>query len=417
MAFTSTPGSQYPSNEVTIKTASGPVSYDLGLQETRVVELDPMVHKIDPAMPGAPILGLMNRCGAPKTVRQPVYTILRERQFPRFINAAGAWSVGDSTLTLSATDVGKIKRNYYILNTVTRVCYLVSGTPAANCPVTVAGEVPDTASDGAADELLILGYRGAEFDTRFVDFVRLPDVWFNYVGEYQTGYEITQYQQSSAHVAGHDPLARLRQQKLEELRLTVELGIMFDTREKAIRTDADGTKRVVWRTGGADSFITLNEADVSGGLTEAVLMTEFRKLRRHNASAKPSNERWALAAPQVMEKIDGLYVGDRRLSQAVPNKAGMSISRIEYGGLAINFVEQPLYDDASSTHANSLKGTCWIFNLDDLGLTTLSGESVGFFKWFMNVQTPGTRGRADQLVANVGVKMALPETHGRWVGF
>jgi hypothetical protein len=399
-------------NTVTIKTADGPVSYDLGLRETKTIELDREIHALEEAMPGAPILGLMNKVGAPEKVDQPVYSMLRKRLFPRFINLGGAYTAGAATITIAAGDVGKFKRGYYVLNTLKRVLWRVNGTPAASLPVEVVGEVADSNSVGSADELLILGYRGAEFDTRFLDFVRLPDVIFNYVGEYATAYEITQYEQASGHLPGHDPLAMLRADKLEELRMNVELGILFDQRNKNLRVDADGATRVVWQTGGADSFMTQNETDFSSGLSEATLLTAFRQIRRFG---RP--ERWGMAAPKVLEKIDGLYVGDRRLNQNIPTEVGIDINRLKYGGLTINFFTHPFYDDATSTHANSLKGTCWIFDLDDFGLTTMSSELMGFFKWFMNVQLPGTRGRSDQLIANVGVKMTLPEVHARWIGF
>lgn len=410
----------YPKNEVTIKTADGPVTYDLALQESHTIELDLNVHKLDEAMPNTPTLTMLTRAGAPENVTQPIYAMMRKKQFPRFINLAGAYTAGDANLNIAAADITKLKRGFYVLNTLTRVLHAITGTPAAGAvPQTVVGEVVDASGVGASDELLILGYYGSEYDTAFVDLVRLPDTIFNFVGEYQTGLEISQYEEAAGHQRGFDPIATLRADKVEELRLNVQWGIMFSQRDKFLRTDADSKKRIVWSTGGADSFMTLNETDLSAGTTESALNTAMRKIRRYGAS-----RRFGVCAPQVTEKIDDLVVkasggiaGAQRNLPPIPEELGSNIKRLRYGGLVIDLVEWPLLGDAASTNANSLSRAMWVFDPSDFGLTTMTGPQMGFFKWFMNVQTPGTRGRKDQLIANVGVKMALPEVHARLIGF
>ncbi len=407
-------GTLYPSNAVVIKTAAGPVTWDLAIRETHTIELDESVHALDEALPDAPILGLSSKVGSPEEVTQPIYSLLRERQFTRFITQADTYTAADTVLDIAAADVGKVKRGYYILNTLTRVMFRVNGTPVAACPVEVVGEVADTTSISTDDELFILGYRGAELDTRFVDFVRLPDIIFNHVEEIQKAYEVSQYELTSGHVGGLDPLAKLRMQTLQDVRIIVEFGTLLGQRGKGLRTDADGISRMVWTTGGVDSFLTLNETDFSGTLTEAKLITAARQIRRHGPP-----ERWGLASPLFMEKVDTVYATPANQNPArqlgpIPTETGMAITRLKFGGLTINFFEHPMLDDASATHANTLKEHCWVLNLSDLGYVTMNSELMGFFKWFTNQEPKGLRGKSDVLVVNYGVKMALPETHARW---
>lgn len=399
---------KFDTNAVGLRTVSGGnLTYDLATRESHTVDLDPKIHSLDEAMPGAPILGLSNKIGSPKTVTQPIFFMQRKKQLPRFIDLNGSYTTG-TTLTFAAADVQKLKVGYHIMNTLTREIMMVSAL-ASSTTVTVdrsVGTVASANSISTDDEIIILGYRGAEADDKFLDFIRQPDVIFNYVAELQKVYGVSQYEKSAGHVSGQDPLAVLRMDKLQEMRLELEWAILFDQRRQRVRsTDS----KVVYNTGGIDSFLTDHETDFSGSLTEAKLMSAARSIARHGP-----NDRWACASPRFMEQLNNVYVGDRRLNTPVPREVGIDIMSVKYSGLNFHFFQHPLFEDASSTHANSLRGHAFILDMDDMALVTMKSDMMGFFKWFMNVQTPGARERQDQLICNFGVKMTRPEHYARW---
>jgi hypothetical protein len=227
------------------------------------------------------------------------------------------------------------------------------------------------------------------------------------VAELQKVYGISQYEGAAAHANGMDPLAVLRMDKLQEMRLDLEWAVLLDQRSKRQRA-SDG--KTVYTTGGIDSFLTENETDFSGTLTEAKILSAARSIRRHGPL-----DRWVCASPRFMELFNALFLVDNRLSgKVVPREIGVDILSYNAGGLRFHFFQHPLFDDASSTNANSLRGHAYVLDLDDMDLTTMKSDQMGFFKWFFKVQAPGARERQDQLIANFGVKMTRPEHYARW---
>lgn len=398
----------FPDNAVSLRTTGGVLTYDLAMRDTHVFDLDPEFHALDEAVLGARILGILSKLGSPRVVRSPIYYMLRKKQLPRFVNASGSYAANATTIPIAAADVPKFKKGYHILNTVTREIMRVSGTPATSMPVERSiGEVAAAASTGASDELLILYYRGAADDVKFLDFIRVGDVIYNYVGELQKTFAVDQYELDSAHLPGHDPVAVLRMDKLEEQRLDLEWALIFEQRSRTIRAD-DG--RSVWTPGGIDNFCTENETDFGGTLTEDALVAALRGIKRFGPA-----DRWAFASPLFMQKLN-LAIGkvaDRLAGDNVPEIAGLDIQTYRYAGLRVHFVEQPLLDDATSTHANSLKGHCFLLDMDDIELKTMRGKLMGFFKWHMNVQDPGRRRVEDQLITNWSIALRRPEHHAR----
>jgi len=238
-------------------------------------------------------------------------------------------------------------------------------------------------------------------------FIRTPELIFNYVGELQDSYEVTQYADATNRRFGGKTIEELREDKLEEMRTLLEWGQLFDQRAKSQRSD---DSKWVWTTGGIDSFLTENETNFQSSLTEEKLITACRSIKRHGP-----RERWVLASPLFMEKVNLLYLGDRAVVRKnVLTEVGIDVVTMSYGGLTLHFFEHPLFEDATSTEDNSLKGHAYVLDLDDIELVTMKGRKAGFFRWFMNVETPSSRNIVDQLICNFGIRMALAEHHARW---
>lgn len=399
---------KFPDQGVTIpRTLDGVVTHDLMTTEFVDFEVDPRFHTLDEAMPGAPILGMQSKIGGPSTVKTPVYFMIRKKQFDRFFNASNSYLVGATALPIAAATAAKLKKGWHVMNTLTREIMRLAETPDTSTNVDrEVGSVAKAASVGTADEFIILGYRGAEGDGFHQGFIRTPELIFNYIGELQDSYEVTQYADATSRRYGGKTIEELREDKLEEMRILLEWAIFFDQRAKTQRSD---DSKWVWTTGGIDSFLTENETDFAGDLTEAKLIAACRGIKRHGP-----RERWVCASPVFMEKVNLLYLGDRRLNSNVPTEVGIDIMTMKYGGLTLHFFEHPLFEDATSTADNSLRGHAYVLDLSDIELVTLKGRKMGFFRWFLNVETPGHRKIVDQLICNFGVRMSLAEHHARW---
>lgn len=402
---------KFPANSVSLRTiGSGTVSYDLAMRDTHTIDLDPEFHALDEAVPGARILGLLTKLGSPKVVKAPIYFMLRKRQLPRFINLTDSYTTG-TTVTVGTTAITKLKVGYHVMNSLTReILRIVSIDAGAGTFVVErqVGEAAQANSVSTDDELVILYYRGAAGDVKFLDFVRVGDVIYNYIGKLQKSYGIEDYELDTGHLPGHDPLAVLRMDKLQEMRLDLEWAILLEQRSKKVRT-SDG--RIVWTPGGIDAFATENETDFNGSIDEDKIVAAARAIKRHGP-----NDRWVFAAPLFMQKLNLALgkVANRLEGQVVPSRLGLNIKTYEYGGLNLHFVEQPLLDDAGSAHANSLKGHAYGIDPDDIDLVTMRGQLMGFFKWNLNVEQPGTQIREDQLLTAWGLRMRRPEHYFRW---
>lgn len=403
--------SKYPDNSVGLRTISGgTMLYDLALRESHPIELDPKVHMIDEVAKGSPLLAFLSRIGSPRNVKQPIFFMLRKRQFERFFNITANYTTG-TTLTVAAATVARLKKGYHILNLLTREQMRISSVPSGTTfsVERQIGTVPSASAVGTDDEFLILGYRGAEKDTRFLDFIRQPDMVYNYVGELQTSYEISQYEEASSHLSGHDPLAVLRDDRLQETQLLLEWALLFEQRSKTIRSDDSKT---VYTTNGADAFVTqtANETDFNGNISEGAILSALRGLARYGPST-----RWGLCSPGFKEKWDLIFTGGRRLNTPVPRNVGIDVTTYEGSGITLNLVVHPLFEDSNHSNVNSLDNYCLILNLEDVEPVTMTGPRMGWFKWFMNIQQPDLRGKSDMLVVNYGLRMTLPETHGRFL--
>jgi len=400
---------KFPDQSVTLpRTIDGAVSHDLMTTEFVDFEVDPTFHTLDEAIPGAPVLGLQSKIGAPRSVSTPVYFMIRKKQFDRFFDANGSYTASATALAMTQAVADKLKKNWHVMNTLTREIMRLSEVPDTSTNVErEVGSVAAAASVTSSDEFIILGYRGAEGDSIHSGFIRTPELIFNYVGELQDSYEVTQYADATNRRFGGKTIEELREDKLEEMRTLLEWGQLFDQRAKTQRSD---DSKWVWTTGGIDSFLTENETNFQSSLTEEKLITACRSIKRHGP-----RERWVLASPLFMEKVNLLYLGDRAVVRKnVLTEVGIDVVTMSYGGLTLHFFEHPLFEDATSTEDNSLKGHAYVLDLDDIELVTMKGRKAGFFRWFMNVETPSSRNIVDQLICNFGIRMALAEHHARW---
>ena len=164
--------SLFPDNAVSLRTVDGTLTYDLAFRDTHTVDIDPKFHSLDEVAQGSRLLALLTKLGSPTVAKAPIFFMLRKKQLPRFVNLSTSYVAADATVDVAAADVAKFKSGYHLMNTLTREVMRVNGTPAAAMPVERSiGEVAAADSVSTDDELLLLYYRGAAGDVKFLDFI------------------------------------------------------------------------------------------------------------------------------------------------------------------------------------------------------------------------------------------------------
>lgn len=405
--------STFPTQEVSQpRIVGGDYTFELATEERRDLELDPRLHALETVATGSPVLALQNRLGGPTTVKQPIYYMFQLAQLRDFIQVdTGGYAVGATTIPIKAGDVALIKQGHHILNARTREILRVNGTPATSMPVRRATGTVAAAAGTAGDELVLLRYAGSEGDTRTTGVLRQPRMIFNYIGEYQDSYEITQYQDASPMMGGGRSRSEAREDKLEQARKAMELKSIFDQRIKFVE---GGQMHYV--PNGLDAICTENEYDYNGSMSEEKILAASEPIARYGPST-----RWVMASPRFMRKINLIFTGERRQNREVIRFAGVNVTSYQAGNLRLNIFPHLLLQDSADTTATGLSGTAYVCNFERGGRApgftpvTMRSSKMGYFRWFLNLETDGNRRVIDQLIVNYGFKYTFAEHFARWV--
>lgn len=393
------------------RLVQGDYRFDLNTKERVAWDIPPKIHSLEPIAPGAPILALMNKMGEPVSKKTPIFYMFQRANLRNFIQAAGGDTAGSSTITISSSDVKLFKEGMHLINVRTREIMRVNGTPDTSLPVQRSVGTVAAAALLTNDEIVILGYRGKEQDTRYTGVLRKPTMQFNYIGELQDSYEISQYADAAAMVDGAKSRKEARLDKLEQMRYTLEKASIFDQRWKGIVDN-----KVVYIPNGLDAICTENEYDFGGSMSEEKLLAASETVARYGPST-----RWVMCAPRFMRKINQLFAGERTQDTDTVKFAGVNVKGYQAGNLRLNFFPHLMFQDAPTTGALSMSGTAYVCNFErggmapGFGQATMRSDKMGFFKWFLNLETDGNREVIDQLVVNYGFTYTFAEHFARWI--
>lgn len=405
-------GTAYPTQETGRPTiVEGDINWDVSADVQKDLTVPQRIHRMDRATAGSPILGFSTRIGGPRTVKNWIFYMLRTRRFRDYIAAGSTFTATATTFTFAAADIALLLPGFYIVNLDTKE--MMEVVSKSGTTVTVnrgVGTVVGTANSTTTDTFMILGYTGSEGDSKFFGLSKTPEVIFNHVGELQDTFSITQWEDAGGKLPGAEtPQAKERIDHLENMRMNYEKRALFDQRGKRQRANLDN--KTVWTPNGLDSFCTENETNFSGDITEAKLLNWADDLARFSKG----NSITLMCSPKFARKLNISLSGRMRNNSPVLKKAGLDVSQYDAGGLLMNIFRHPLfYDDISpAAVTDALNGHAYAVPFDDFKPVTIKGRLTGWFKWRMNVETPGDRKIQDQLYCDYGFHMVESERYGR----
>lgn len=405
------PGDSYPQQAIGgPRVIEGDITWDISTDISKNLSVPQKIHRLDRATAGAPILGFSTRLGGPRTVKNWVFYMLRTRRFRDYISGTNTATAAttDKDFTFAAADVDLLLPGFRLVNLNSREMLEVeSKTNSTTVQCTRAVGTVSVAAASSGDTYMILGYSGSEGDSKFFGLSKSPEAIFNHVGELQDTFSITQWEYAGAKLPGAEtPQAKERVDHLENMRINYEKRALFDQRSKAVRA-TDG--KTVWTPNGLDSWCTENELDMTGDITEAKLLQWAEDLSRYSTSGSIT----IMCSPKFLRKANIALSGRMRNNSNVLKKAGLNVSSYDAGGLVMNFFRHPLFYDDPSTAADALNGHAYAVPFDDFKPVTIKSKMTGWFRWNMNVQTPGDRKIQDQLYTNYGFMMVEAERYGR----
>lgn len=399
----------FPSQQIgQPRITDGTISWDISTDVQKDLSIPQKIHRLDRATAGAPILGLSTRLGGPKTVGNVVFYMLRTRRLRDYIPASSTFTASTTSIPFAAADLKLLQVGFYIINLNTREIMAVEAKGAAAATVERAvGTVAGTENETSADTFMILGYSGAEGDTKFFGLSQFPETIFNYNGELQDSYSLTQFAFDMAMMPGAEtPQAKERLEHMDNMRMVYEKRALMDQKRKRQR-NIDG--KTVYTPDALDAITTENEKDFGGDMSQAALLEWAEQLSRHNTNDSID----IFCSPRFRRKVNIALAGLQTQDVEVMRRAGLNITSYNAMGFNMRFTTHPLFYDDPSTADDALNGYAYAVPFADFTPTTMKGEMTGWFRWQLNVQNRGDRLRQDQLYCNYGFQYSAVEKYGR----
>jgi len=390
------------------RTTDGTINWDLSTDVSKNLSVPQRIHRLDRATAGAPILGLSTKLGGPRVVKNVVFYALRNRRLRDYIATTSAtFTATATTIAFAQGNMDLLQAGYHIINLNTReIMYCKSKSTTTLTVDRGIGTVGGKAQDTSADMFMILGYSGAEGDSKFFGLSKFPEVLMYYVGELQDSYSITQFAYDAAMLPGAEsPQAKERTDHFENMKMVYEKRAIFDQKSKRQRST---DKKTVYTPGGLDSMATENEYDMEGDVTEAKLQAWGEQLSRFGPP-----RRTVFCSPKFLRKVNIALSGQQQQNTQVMKRAGLNIRSYDAAGLILDFTRHPLFYDDASTADDALSGYAYACDMADFQPVTMRGRMTGWFRWQLNVQTPGDRLHQDQLYTNYGWQITMVEHYGR----
>lgn len=390
------------------RTTDGTINWDLGTDVQKNLMVPQRIHRLDRAVAGAPILGLQTRMGGPRTVGNVIYYALRTRRLRDYITTTSTtFTATATTLSFAAADTALLLPGFHIINLNTREVMMVSAVGSTSITVERGvGGVAGTAQDTSADVFMILGYSGAEGDTKFFGLSTFPETWMNYIGELQDTYSLTQFAYDQAMMPGAEsPQAKERTEHMDNMRMCYEKRSFFDQKSKRQRTLDNKT---VYTPDALDAICTSNEKDFGGDLTIPGIMEWGEDLSRYGG-----DEVLILASPKWCRKLSIALSGLQTIPNETLRRAGLNVRSFDAGGIVMRVIKHPLFYDDPSTQDDALSGYAYAIPPNDFQPVTMRGRMTGWFRWMLNVQQEGDRLHQDQLYCNYGYMYSFSEMYGR----
>jgi hypothetical protein len=314
-------------------------------------------------------------------------------RFDRVNNGAGYTNVATS-IVVDNGDRFQADRLAYVSRTG-EVMRIVS--VATNTLTVVRGIGGGNAALVDNDELIVLGSAFQEGTDPPPAVNQPPTKLTNYCEIFKTTVDETETLRHTDTVTDPHEWDRQRGKKGLEHVKDIEYSVLLGRPSK----DTSGThpRRT---TGGAYYYVTQNQTDAGGALTEAELFSSMRTMFRRGSKRK-----LALGSPLVGDVINGFPRSKLMISQS-EKVFGMQIMKVVSQHGTINFVTHWLLE------GDKLGNEMLYLDLDQIAYCYLQNKN-GSRDTHVNekVQPRGRDSRQDEWLSECGLRFGLPATHGK----
>jgi hypothetical protein len=313
-------------------------------------------------------------------------------------------STATTTITTIPVTTGTAYQQWDLVqNTRTGEVFRVDGVSGNNLTVTRninSSGVGTGVAMNSGDELLIIGTAQPENDTSKPARSDVPSKITNYTQIFRTPWEMSDSARASAYQLR--PAEWARQAKMKGIEHAKDIELSFKFGKKSLTTPGSTEDRT---TGGIFSFITTNQTDAGGDLSEAEFNAFMATVMRYGSSKK-----LALASA----------VGVSALNKFPASKQQTTNSEKTYG-MDVTTYTSP-FGSLRLVYDRSLEGTKYggyilVVDMDNVAYRHLANDEMSRdTKLLTNRQPRDQDGRKDEMLTEAGLQVGLQKTHGVLTG-
>ncbi len=377
-------------------TVAGSMTTTNVLSDQLAIDLGDSINMLEPS---AQPLAVFSRMANKKKTVATKFSWLESRSKARFDTTSGAVA-STTTTTIPVTHGAYFQQWDQVLNTRTGEQMRVDAVIGDN--LTVTRGIGSTAANlNSGDELLIIGTAQPEGDTSKDARSNLPSKVTNYTQIFRTSFEVSGSLEASAFQVAPAEWPRQAKDKGIEHAKDIEYTLLLG--RKSATTPGNAEART---TGGLLSFVTTNQTDAGGDLSEAEFNAWMGQFARYS-----SGQGLLALASQVAVSALNKFPASKQQTKNDETTYGMSVTHYTSPFGSLNLVYHPLLE--GTKYGGYLIGV----NMDEVAYRYLGNDQVSRdTKVLPNRQAPDLDGTKSEYLSEIGLEFGLTEKHGVLTG-
>jgi hypothetical protein len=376
-------------------TVTGAMTTTNVLSDQLAIDLGDQISLLEPSV--QPLAVFSRRARKARTVGT-TFSWLEETSKARFDQVNGA--VASTSATSIVVDNGAYYQQWdQILITRTGEQMRVDGV-AGNTLTVTRGIGSTAAALNDNDEVLIIGTAQPENDTSKPARSDVPSKVSNYTQIFRTPFEASDSLRASGFQAS--PAEWPRQARNKGIEHAKDIEYSFLLGRKSATTPGATQDRT---TGGALSFITTNQTDAGGDLTEAEFNAFMLQVMRYGSGSK-----LAMASGVGVSALNK-FPASKQQTRNDEKTYGMNVTQYTSPFGSLNLVYHRLLE------GTKYSGYIVVVDMDQVAYRYLANDEMSRdTKLLTNRQPNDQDGRKDEYLSEIGLEFGQQRTHGVLTG-
>lgn len=360
-------------------------------QAKKVIDMSNTIALLQPS--ATPLISLLKQLKQnTRPAKNPKFSWMEDDLGARWdaINNAAGYAAGDTSIVV---DNGDYFTAGYVVK-VPRTGEVMLVTAVATNTLTVTRGYGSTPAAAIVDNdpIAIIGNANQEGSGRLAILTTKESEVYNYTQIFKTPFGVTNTEDATEMYGGRDLTYQQKKKGIEHM-VDMARSFYFGERKEEIPTGGKPRRT----TGGILSFLTANNYDAGGALTQS----EFDNNVAEVVFKYGSKEKLLLASSRLLSVINGWAMGKLQINQEA-KKFGLNI--IEYvtpfGVFMLS--HEPLLEGAV------YGGYGVAIDVENIAYRPLQGRDT---KLETNIQANDADAREDQYITEAGIEVRLPKTH------